>query len=207
MNSVSDVKVSKRILAYLLDILLVFFVASLVTSIRFINPYYDKYVETYEKYSDVLDKYYDGDIDEKEMIELNNDNYYYLTKYSVSSNIAIVVVIILYFVIFQKFNHGATVGKQIMKIKVVGTDDKEVGILKHLVRTLFNFYIYVGSIIPLTISTILVFIVKAKNYMMINTVISYVFLIYAIVNLVMILSRKDKRGIHELLSQTKVVNQ
>ena len=71
MNSVSDVKISKRIIAYLLDILLVFFVASLVTSIRFINPYYDKYTETYEKYSDVLDKYYKGDINENEMIELN----------------------------------------------------------------------------------------------------------------------------------------
>ena len=191
----------------MLDILLVFFVASLVTSIRFINPYYDKYTETYEKYSDVLDKYYKGDINENEMIELNKDNYYYLTKYSVSSNIAIIVVIILYFVVFQKYNHGATIGKQIMKIKVVSKDDKDPSIIKYFIRSLFSFYIYVGSIIPLILSTILVFIIKAKNYMMVNTVVSYAFLIFAIVNFVVIFTRKDKRGIHELLSQTKVVNQ
>ncbi len=207
MDSVSEVKTSKRIIAYLLDILLVFFVASLVTSIRFINPYYDKYVETYEKYSDVLDQYSKGDIDENEMIELNSDNYYYLTKYSISSNIAIIVVLILYFGVFQKFNHGATIGKQIMKIKVVSKDDKDPSILKYFIRALFSFYVYVGSIIPLTLSTILVFIVKAKNYMMVNTIISYAFLIFAIVNFAMICTRKDKRGIHELLSQTKVVNQ
>ncbi len=207
-NSVSEVKISKRVIAYLLDILLVLFVVTLVTSIRFINPHYDKYLETYEKYSSVLEEYYNGDINENEMIKLNNDNYYYLTKYSISYNIAIMVVLILYYVFFQKYNRGATLGKQIMKIKVVNVEEKkDVSILNYLIRALFSFYIYVGSIIPLVLSTILVFIIKASKYMLVNTIISYIFLLFAIINFSVMCIRKDRRGIHEIISKTKVINQ
>ena len=42
--------VSKRISAFLIDILFLFIVINLIMSIKFINPYYDKYVESYENY-------------------------------------------------------------------------------------------------------------------------------------------------------------
>ena len=51
----------KRLLAYIIDILIVGFIASAISSIEVINPYYDNYIEAYEKYS-------------KEMDSLNEDN-------------------------------------------------------------------------------------------------------------------------------------
>ena len=160
MKNVSEVSLSKRIIAYLLDIVLIFFGVSLISSIKFINPTYDKYEKAYKDYSEIVEQYYKGEINEKEMIELNNDNYYKLTKYSISYNIAIIVVIFLYFVLFQKYNGGQTVGKQIMKLKIVNLDNKDASLGSYMLRVLFMFYVYIGSIIPLTINTILVFIIS-----------------------------------------------
>ncbi len=199
-----QVKVSKRIIAYLLDIILLVFIIGLVTSIRFINPNYDKYMDTYEKYSNVLEDYYNSNIDEQEMINLNKENYYYLTKYSVNYNIAIIIVIIAYFVFFQKYNNGQTIGKKIMKIKVVGTE-KEPSIFSYFIRTIAMYYIYVGSILPLVINTLLVYFFNVNNYLVVATIINYIFTFLAIISFVLILVRKDKRGIHELITNTKVV--
>lgn len=51
----------KRLLAYVIDILIVGFVASALANIDILNPYLDNYIEAYEKYS-------------KEMDSLNEDN-------------------------------------------------------------------------------------------------------------------------------------
>ena len=93
---------SKRICAYLLDILLVYLFLTLLVNIKFINPYYEEYNEAYTKYNEIIEKYYNKDINFEEMQEQNADNYYNVNRYSISSNIEIIVVIFLYFGIFQR---------------------------------------------------------------------------------------------------------
>ena len=206
MENNNEVKLSKRVLAYLLDVILIYVIVSLLTSIRFINPYYEKYVKSYEKYADVLEQYTKGDIDTDEMISLNSTNFYKITKYSVSYNIAIIVVVLAYFILFQKFNNGQTMGKQIMKLKVVSVDKDKVSIWQYLVRLLPMYLIYIGSILPLAINSILLLFIKDKDYMMATGVVSYLFLFIFIVSAVMVMVRKDKRGLHEIISKTKVIN-
>ena len=92
----NNVKITSRIMAYLLDIVLVFFFVQLITSIRFINPQYDKYIETADKYNKVYNSYLEKEINEIEFIEQNKENHYYLSKYSVSYNIVLVIVLIDY---------------------------------------------------------------------------------------------------------------
>ena len=43
----------KRIIAYIFDIVFVTFLASLISQIEIINPYYDKYLEEYDSYIEV----------------------------------------------------------------------------------------------------------------------------------------------------------
>lgn len=206
MNTENNgVKTSKRFIAFLLDVLLLFFLIGLITSIRFINPQYEKYLESYEKYSDVLERYYNNEINESEMVNLNKENYYNVTKFSISYNIVIVVVILAYFVLFQKYNNGQTIGKKIMKIKVIGKENNNPTLGAYLLRTLFIYYIYIGSIIPLIVNLILVFILNPTYYMIVSSIINYSFLILSIIIFTTIIVRKDKRGIHELISKTKVI--
>ena len=42
--------------------------------------------------------------------------------------------------------------------------------------------------------------------MNVSYIISYSYLAFAIISLVMMCNRKDKRGLHELISKTKVIN-
>ncbi len=198
-------RTSKRITAFLLDILLVFFIASLVTNIHFINPYYKQYEKAYEKYSEVVKDFSEQKISEQELLKLNNENYYDLSRFSVPYNIAIVVIILLYFVVFQKYNGGQTMGKQIMKIKVVSNDEKEVSLLNYFIRSLPIYYIYIGGIIPLILNSILLLFINAKAYFITNAIISYSFMILGIATFITILVRKDKKGIHDLIAKTKVI--
>lgn len=197
---------SKRISAYLIDILFLFVLISLITEIKFINPYYDKYIETYESYNEILEQYSNEEITEAEFNKLYNINYYNVTKYSISYNIVIIVVIFLYFVVFQKFNNGQTLGKKLMKIKVTNNNEEsKVSLIKYFIRSLPMYFIYVGGLIPLIINSVLVFILNENNYMNVTMIISYAFLIISIVSFVMINIRKDERGIQDLLANTKVI--
>ena len=197
---------SKRISAYLIDILFLFVVINLITGIKFINPYYDKYIESYEQYSELIENYNNEEINEEEFNELYNINYYEVSKYSIAYNVVIALSIILYFVVFQKFNNGQTLGKKFLKIKVVENNTEEnASLLKYFLRSLPIYFIYIGGILPLIINSILVFVLNENNYMFISTIISYGFLILSIVTLVMLNVRKDERGIHDLLANTKVI--
>ena len=198
--------ISKRISAYLIDILFLFVVINLITGIKFINPNYDKYIESYENYSQLIEDYDNEKITEEEFNSLYNKNYYEVTKYSIVYNIVIVVAIILYFVVFQKFNNRQTLSKKFMKIKVVDNNTEEnTSLLKYLLRSLPIYFIYIGGILPLIINTILVFVLNSNNYMLITTFISYGFLILSIVTLIMLNVRKDERGLHDLVANTKVI--
>jgi len=203
----NTVKISKRVIAYLLDILLIYILISAIVSIRFINPTYDKYVEAYEKYAEVLEDYTKGNITDKEYTELNMDNIINVTKYSISSNVVIILVIIGYFCLFQKFNNGQTLGKKIMKIKVVGVDNKNVNIGRYLLRILPMHYIFIGSILPILINSIFIFVLKKNAYIMLNSITIYIIFFISIISFVMMNIRKDKRGIQDLITNTKVVEE
>ncbi len=197
--------VSKRISAYLLDICLIYLFMSLITGIRFINPTYDKLVETTNEYQEVLNDYTEGKITEEVALEQQKDYVYKVTKYGISTNVAVVLVIFAYFGIFQKFNNGQTLGKKIMKIKVVSNDDKNLSVWSYFLRILPIYYIFIGSVIPLILTSILVFIVGSTYFATVNSIIVYLFFGIGIMSFVMMNVRKDKRGLQDLISGTKVV--
>lgn len=197
---------SKRVSAYLIDILFVFLVISLISEIKFINPYYDKYISAYENYSNILEDYTNDDINEEEFTNLYNVSYYEVSKYSVSYNIVIIFCIIMYYGVFQKYNNGQTIGKKLMKIKVVDNNTEEnISLVNSLIRLIPMYYIYIGGLIPLIIDSILVFIVGENSFMTASLIVSYIFLIVSIVSFVFILVRKDKKGLHDILSNSKVI--
>jgi hypothetical protein len=192
----------KRICAYLLDVFLIYVFLTLLVNIRYLNPYYEKYNESYTRYNEIVEKYYNKEISFEEMQEQNMDNYYDINRYSISNNIEIVVVLFLYFVIFQKYNNGQTLGKKIMKIKVVG--DNKTSIWRYLLRMLPMYFILVGGIIPLIINSSLILLLSKEIYLKISQVVTYVFLGIGIIDFVMITMNKDKKGLHDIISKTTV---
>lgn len=187
---------SKRFTAYLLDIFFIYLLISLIINIKVINPTYEKYYDAYTKYSEVMEKYYNKDLNIEEVQEQNQENYYNVNKYSISNVVVIELVIFLYFCVFQKYNNGQTLGKKIMKIKVVSDNNEDVSILRYFLRILPMFFAFVGGFIPLLINAILVFILNSGNYGTVSSIITYVFIILAIFDVTM--------NLHNKISHTKI---
>lgn len=205
-NNKKNSILSKRILAYLIDVFFLFTILGLISQIKFINPTYDKYNEAYESYTEILENYTNEKIEDKEFNKLYNENYYLVSKYSISYNIVIILGIFLYFGVFQKFNKGQTLGKKLMKIKVISNNYKEnISVFRYFLRILPMYYIYIGGLIPLFINSILIFILNKSNYMIITMSTSYVFLLISIISFIMICSKKYEKGIHDIISKTKVI--
>ena len=201
----NNAKIIKRISAYLLDVLLVYVLISLIGSIRFLNPTYDKYVESYEQYNEVLEKYYNEEIDEKEFIKLNSGNLYNISKYSISTSIISIIVIVGYFVFFQKFAGGQTLGKKIMKIKTVSANSKEVSIVRYLLRLIPVYYLFIGNVFGVFLNIILVLTLNGSNFMNTNSIVIYSFLVLGIISFVMMCVSQEKIGLHDRIAKTKVV--
>ncbi len=204
----NKVKQSTRILAYLLDILFVYIVLNLVINIKFINPTYDEYIGAREDLLKITENAYTEDADEyldtiKDMADIFHD----LNKYGVVYNIATGIIIIAYFGLFQKFNNGQTLGKKIMKIKVVNNDDSNLTLGKSIIRLIPLQFIYVGGLLPCLVLSIFPFVLNSISFIICYFAFEVLFTIFNIANLLCFLLRKDGLGIHDLIAGTKVVNE
>jgi len=204
MNNKNNI--SKRLTAYLLDVFFMYLLVYLISSIQFLNPTYDKLIEVTKAYNETVEAYKNEEISDEEYFEKNKAYIYDATKYNVSTNIIFVVVIFAYFGLFQKYNQGQTLGKKIMKIKVISKDDKEPSLGNYFLRILPMYYILLGSVIPFALSSLLVFLMGGSSFSVLYSLLVYGFVIIGIISFIIMYSRSDKRGLHDLIAGTKVVD-
>ena len=116
----------KKILAYLIDSIIISAIVTVFTSIDLINPYKEEYNNTYKEYQEYITTL-DNPADVLNGEEVNNITYD-LSHYGVYSSIIGLVVTFLYFVIFQYYNGGKTIGKALLGIKVVSTNSEKLNL-------------------------------------------------------------------------------
>lgn len=191
----------KRICAYIIDLFLVSFIVSLISTVEFINPYYDQYRKSFEKYQTVLNDYQEEKITvaefEEKAIPLNYD----LTKYNVITNGITIILTIAYFGIYQGLAKGQTLGKRLMKIQIVSNNDKQLNPGNFLLRC-----IILNSILFRVLNLIGIYVFKAQTFNNYSNIIFYLEGFVEIVIFVMVMLRKDGRGLHDMICNTKVIN-
>lgn len=169
--------------------------------LSFINPNHEKYMESTEKYNELLKEYYDDEVDinelnsesQKIIYELNKNGYIYI--------IGDIIILFAYFGVFAYFKKGQTFGKKLLKIKIVSNNpEKELKPYNYFIR------VFILNSIILNISTLIAICFSEKIYVAINTYASNLDTIILITIALMILFRKDGRGLHDVLSGTKVVD-
>ena len=196
--------VLKRLMAYVIDILIVSICMTPLLNWSVINPYIDEYTENYTEYTELLEQANAGDIDpedaeyEEKIIDLN----YQINKYKVVSSSISAGSLLLYFALLQWALKGQTIGKKIMKIKVVANrEDKKLNIGNYILRSLI-----LNNIIFTIVLIVGVYLFKEDGYYNLSMIVSYLQLLVMSIIMLMIVLRKDFRGLHDIVAGTKVID-
>ena len=190
----------QRLGAYIIDYLFILLLITLLGQIRFLNPTFDKYYETYDEYMELIEN-----VNESNVLEIiESEEYsianYNLSKYSVNMSIISILVYIGYFAGFQKWNKGQTLGKKLFNIEVSNVNE---GNIKWWQLILREFIIY--NLWAEILYVIFILLLSANSYFVISNTILFVTFIISFVNILFVLFRKDGRGLHDLLAKTIVV--
>lgn len=189
---------NKRFFAYIIDIFIVLVIANLIT--MFI-PISEKTQDYYKELQTTQKKMYDKEIDVKEYTDIVLEDNYNISKGTVLISLTSIIIYILYFVVYQVYNNGQTVGKKLMKIKLKSITDESLSINTMLFRALIIYGIAANII-----NLMLILLLKKELYLSISNTISIIQSLIVIISVFMILFSKQKRGIHDIITKTEVVN-
>lgn len=187
----------QRLCAFIIDI----FIVSTVTSL-FTQPFANsKKIENLsDEAYEVIEQYKNKKIDMNTYVDKTTTISYEISRSNGLLSIIGIAISILYFVVYQfKFN-GQTIGKKLLKIKIVKRNKGILNINDFLFRSLIiNFILF--DIISLC------FLVFSTRKIYFYGVGFFQFIQYAIIfiSCIMILSKKNKQGLHDVLVNTEVI--
>lgn len=191
----------KRFTAYIIDIILVYFVANAIFIICFNNDY-KKFQKSTDEYVETLKKTMSNTKEKQNAEELiaqtNKINYDYL-KSGQTQTIIVLTIEIIYFVFMQYFNKGQTIGKKLMKIRIKQQEGKKLDASQFVLREAVLFVLPVQIIDVICLLT-----TKMNTYLTINSVTSNINSLVTITIIAFVLFRKDERGLHEIVSKTEM---
>lgn len=190
----------KRVLAYLIDMLIVTLFVSLLSRVPLLNPSIDNYQKEYKDFTKVVEKYQNKKISKKEYEKKYNKTYYKIQKYSVYGNVINVVIIVLYFGCFQTITKGQTVGKKIMKFQVVDKNGKDAKWYQYFIRSVFLY-----SFLYYILLSCGVLLLSIKTFSYYSSTVYYLNMMLEVAIFYLVYTREDGRGLHDLIASTKVV--
>lgn len=184
-----------RIGAFLIDYIIVSLILSIITiGVKVpsdLNERTNNLLNAFQNEEITIEEY------NKEVQELN----YELQKVSLPSNIISLVITIGYFFIFSYLNKGQTLGKKLFKLKVVEKEERP-SIKAILLRGLFIYGIISGLY-----NVIFINFFDVEKFSYGYVAITYIESIFTIVCFFMVLYRKDRRGLHDMMAGTNVVGE
>ncbi len=189
-------KLSQRILAYLIDLIIIIILISLIEKIL---P--NDNLQTLNKlFNDTTNLYANKQISFSIYFNQAALLYKQLDKARIMNSVINAILIFIYFIFIPYFFDGKTIGKKILKIKTI-RNDKECLSLKNLViKNMID-----TGLMYMLFSLMLIYILPGTAYFITVIILSLLQIILIIISIIMIAKRKDKRGLNDILSGTKVI--
>lgn len=188
---------SQRVLAFLIDLVLLSIICSLITMFVPVN---DTATKLYEEQNRVLEGYVDGSVSMEEYVNQMVDLGYDISRQTVIVSIVTIVISLLYYVVYPCYNNGQTLGKKLMKIKIKKTNDTELSMNDLLIRSMIN-----NSILVNIINVILVLFLSKNLYLSTSSLVSFIQYLVLIISLIMIAFTKNAQGLHDKVCKTEVI--
>lgn len=196
-NDTKNAVFLQRLVAYLIDGFIITMIISMIASL-FVNS--DAIQKINNELVDLINKLQTNDVSyltyikEVSVLELE------LAKQSGITTIVTLFVEILYFVVFQIYNSGQTIGKKIMKIKVI-SNNGELTMNQMIVRSLL-----INSVLLNMISLVAVsFINDPMQYLYVFGSFDSIQYLFVIVTTLMVMFRKDHVSLHDMITNTRVI--
>ena len=188
----------KRMGAFVIDYFIVLVIVSLITmgfntnKNNDLNNQRNQLISDYQNEKITIDEYKD------ETYKLN----YELQKENITVNIVTITLYIGYFVVFATLNKGQTLGKKLLKIRVVNKNNDKPSIWNMLVRSLFIY-----NIISILFSTVAVNFLNINTFTYIYTALGYIEYFVIIISFFMVIYKKDGRGLHDMMAGTNIIEE
>ena len=188
----------KRLVAYILDAIIVSLIFSFLT--MFIKES-NNLINLNNQLNTISENFINKTITMKEYFNQYSSIEYLISKEMFLQNLFSLILMIGYFVILPYYYNGQTIGKKLMKIKIVKEDDK-LTINDLALRSLLA-----NGIAMTFIELALIFLIKDTAYFIAISILSFIQFLLVITSIFMILYRKDKKALHDIVCKTLVVDE
>ncbi len=194
-NKMNNASFFARLGAYFVDMFLVAFLASLLAS-----PFLDQ--DNMDKISkqttEVMEKALSNEITLNTYTTELKPLLYQNDRYNGIYTIFVIIIGILYFIVYQ-FYTKQTLGKKLFKIKIE-PNKGELTMNQMMFRGLI-----INSIIFSLIAFVFVIFSDANTYFVANMTLNSLYYLIIFISSVMIIFRRDRKGLHDVICDTKVV--
>ena len=193
-------KFINRLFAYLIDLFIYGLLVLIVISIFKLDDN-KLLVNLTNELENINQAFIDGNMNFSNYITEYSRISYLIDKNEVLVNIVNVVLLMTLYVFIPFFTKGQTIGKKIVKIKIAKINNKELDINTLIVRSLF-----INFIGHMLISLGLVFVLKDTGYYILSLILTIFELLLVIISIFMILYKSEKRGVHDYITGTQVID-
>ena len=187
-----------RLMAYIIDFAIVTLLLSFILVFLPANENYTAYLEEYEQ---IQINYLEGKTSSDEYVNQSVEVVRDLDYSNVMTSIVGVVVFILYFVVFQFYNNGQTLGKKLMGVRVVSaTGDEKVSMNQYVLRSLL-----VNSLVCNILLIGMVLFMSRDVYFYTKFIVEGIQTLLIIVSAFMVIYSASGRGLHDKMAETRVL--
>lgn len=187
----------KRLVAYLLDLIIVGITLGIIVGIKEKDQ---KVMQLRSDFNIVNELYASNEIKFQDYFDRFTTLHQQIDQECVCYLIFNILFVLGYFILLPYVWNGQTVGKWLMKIRVISKTEQKVTIVNYLIRN-----IIINGLGYMVLSLLVLYLLSNKMYFMFTSILCFIQIILVIISLSMILYRRDKRSLHDILSGTEVV--
>ncbi len=187
----------KRLLAYLIDIILILMIIILIEAIL---PKNSNIEILNQELNQTTDEYFNKQIDFSIYFNQTALIFRDLDKARIMYSVINAILIFIYFIFIPYFFDGKTLGKKILKIKTIRNDKEYLSLKNLVVKNMID-----TGLMYMLLSLALIYILPGTSYFTFTLFLSIFQVCLIIASFIMIIKRKDKRGLNDILSGTKVI--